>query len=102
MQVGFGPALVAIESGAPLRIIAGSNLLTVHAVYSKKPEIRRLQDLQRRTVGVGKLGALTHQLIYAALRKHGVDAGHSALRVDRQQRDDIPRVAGGRGGCGIR
>ena len=73
MQVGFGPALVAIERGAPLRIIAGSNLLTVHAVYSKRPEIRRMQDLQGRTVGVGKLGALTHQLIYAALRKHGVD-----------------------------
>jgi ABC-type nitrate/sulfonate/bicarbonate transport system substrate-binding protein len=73
MQVGFGPALAAIESGAPLRIVAGSNLLTVHAVYSKHPDIRRVQDLPGRTVGVGKLGALTHQLIYAALLKHRVD-----------------------------
>ncbi len=73
MQVGFGPALVAIENGAPLRVIAGSNLLTVHALYSKQSGIRRLQDLRGRTVGVGKLGALTHQLIYAALRKHGID-----------------------------
>ena len=73
MQVGFGPALKAIEDGAPLRIIAGSNLLTVHAIYSKKPEIRRLRDLAHRTVGVGALGALTHQLIHAALRKHSVD-----------------------------
>jgi ABC-type nitrate/sulfonate/bicarbonate transport system substrate-binding protein len=74
MQVGFGPALVAIESGAALRVIAGSNLLTVHALYSKKTEIRRLRDLQGRVVGVGKLGSLTHQLICAALRKHGIDA----------------------------
>ena len=73
MQVGFGPALVAIEQGAPLRVIAASNLLTVHALYSKDPGIRRLQDLPDRTVGVGKLGALTHQLVCAALRKHGVD-----------------------------
>lgn len=73
MQVGFGPALCAIEQGAPLRVIAGSNLLTVHAVYSNKPEIRRLQDLPGRAVGVGKLGALTHQLIFAALLKHDVD-----------------------------
>ena len=73
MQVGFGPALRAIEGGAPLRVIAGSNLLTVHAVYSKKPDIRRLQDLVHRTVGVGALGALTHQLIYAALLKGGID-----------------------------
>jgi ABC-type nitrate/sulfonate/bicarbonate transport system substrate-binding protein len=73
MQVGFGAALSAIVAGAPLRMIAASNLLTVHAVYSQRPEIRRLRDLQHRTVGVGALGALTHQLIYAALRKHGVD-----------------------------
>jgi ABC-type nitrate/sulfonate/bicarbonate transport system substrate-binding protein len=73
MQVGFGPALVAIENGAPLRVVAGSNLLTVHAVYAKRPDICRLQDLPGKTVCVGKLGALTHQLIYAALLKQGVD-----------------------------
>lgn len=73
MQVGFGPALSAIDKGAPLRIVAASNLLTVHAVYSMKPDIRCLKDLEHRTVGVGALGALTHQLIYAALRKKGVD-----------------------------
>jgi ABC-type nitrate/sulfonate/bicarbonate transport system substrate-binding protein len=73
LQVGFGPALVAIEKGAPLRVVAGANLLTVHAVYSRHPEIRQLRDLVGRTVGVGRLGALTHQLMYAALRKHGID-----------------------------
>ena len=73
MQVGFGPALSAIVRGEPLRVIAGANLLTVHAIYSKDPGIRRLKDLEGRTVGVGPLGALTHQLIYAALLKHGVD-----------------------------
>lgn len=73
MQIGFGPAVVAISEGAPLRVIAASNQLTVHALYSKDPGIRRLADLQGRTVGVGKLGALTHQLIYAALLKNGID-----------------------------
>jgi ABC-type nitrate/sulfonate/bicarbonate transport system substrate-binding protein len=73
LQIGFGPALRAIEAGAPLRVIAGSNLLTVHAIYSKDPSIRHLRDLEGRTMGVGPLGALTHQLIYAALLKHGAD-----------------------------
>ncbi len=73
MQIGFGPALKAIAKGAPLKIIAASNLLTVHAIYTQQPDIRRLGDLRGRTVGVGALGALTHQLIYAALVKHGVD-----------------------------
>ncbi|WP_158601893.1 ABC transporter substrate-binding protein [Pararobbsia silviterrae] len=73
VQAGFGPALTAIAKEAPLRVVAASNLLTVHAVYSRKPDIRRLEDLAGRTVGVGKLGALTHQLIFAALRKHDID-----------------------------
>jgi len=73
MQMGFGPALSAIVRSEPLRVIAGANLLTVHAVYSKQPNIRSLKDLPGRTVGVGPLGALTHQLIYAALLKHGID-----------------------------
>lgn len=73
MQIGFGPALKAIAKGAPLKIVAGSNMLTVHAIYSKDPDIRRLRDLTGRRVGVGAPGALTHQLIYAALAKHGVD-----------------------------
>lgn len=73
IQVGFGPALAAIADGAPLRVIAGANLLTVHAIYSRQPDIRRLEDLAGRTIGVGALGALTHQLAFAALRKRGVD-----------------------------
>ena len=73
VQVGFGPALVAMEKGAPLRLVAASNRLTVHALYSRQPEIRRLRDLAGRTVGIGALGALTHQLVYAALTKKGVD-----------------------------
>ncbi len=73
IQTGFGPALAAIAKGAPLKVVAGANLLTVHAIYSKQPDIRRLADLTGRTVGVGALGALTHQLVVAALLKHGID-----------------------------
>lgn len=73
IQVGFGPALAAIDGGAALRVIAAANLLTVHALYSKHPQIRRLADLQQRSVGVGAPGALTHQLLYAALLKQRID-----------------------------
>jgi ABC-type nitrate/sulfonate/bicarbonate transport system substrate-binding protein len=73
MQVGFGPMLAAIDDDAPFKVIAGANLLAVHAVYSKNPDIRSLRDLEGRRVGTGRLGALTHQLIYAALLKAGVD-----------------------------
>ncbi|MBC2665296.1 ABC transporter substrate-binding protein [Novosphingobium flavum] len=75
LQVGFGPALAAIADGAPLRVVAGANLLTVHAIYARDPAIRSLADLAGRRVGVGALGALTHQLAVAALRKQGLDPG---------------------------
>jgi NitT/TauT family transport system substrate-binding protein len=73
MQVGFGPALAAIANGEPLRVIAASNLLTVHAIYSKDPAIRGLRDLPGRTVGIGRPGALLHQLIHAALCRYEID-----------------------------
>ncbi len=73
MQIGFGPALKAIAKGAPLKVVAASNLLTVHAVYTRDPDIRRMKDLTGRKVGVGAYGALTHQLMYAALTRQGVD-----------------------------
>lgn len=78
IQAGFGPALAAIANDAPLRVIAGANLLTVHALYSRDPSIRRLKDLPGRSMGIGAPGALTHQLAFAALRKHGIDP--SAVR----------------------
>jgi len=73
IQAGFGPALAAIANEAPLRVIAGANLLTVHAIYSRDPAIRGLEDLPGRTMGIGAPGALTHQLAFAALSKRGID-----------------------------
>jgi len=73
MQIGFGPALAAMANGAPLRVVAAANLLTVHAVYARDPQLRQLADLAGRTMGIGAAGALTHQLIYAALRKRRID-----------------------------
>jgi ABC-type nitrate/sulfonate/bicarbonate transport system substrate-binding protein len=70
---GFSPVLTAIEQGAPLKIVAGANLLPVQAVFAKSPAITRLKDLEGKTVGVGAAGALLHQVMYAALEKVGAD-----------------------------
>lgn len=73
MMSGFGQVFPAIEKGARLKIIAGSSVTPSLAVVTKKPEIGSLKDLEGRTVGVGSLGALLHQLMVALLRKKGVD-----------------------------
>jgi ABC-type nitrate/sulfonate/bicarbonate transport system substrate-binding protein len=70
---GFAPVLPAIERGGPLKVIAGSEVLLLHLVYSCRPEIRRVKDLEGRTVGTGPVGALLHSIMVALLRKHDVD-----------------------------
>ena len=70
---GFGQVFPAIEKGAKMKILAGAALLPSLALFSNKPNIRTLKDLEGKTVGTGSLGALLHQLVVALLRKNGVD-----------------------------
>ncbi|MFM9967652.1 MAG: ABC transporter substrate-binding protein [Burkholderiales bacterium] len=70
---GFSPVLAAIEKGAPLKILAGANMLPAQAVFAKSPSITRLKDLEGKRIGVGVSGALLHQLMVAALQKGGAD-----------------------------
>jgi ABC-type nitrate/sulfonate/bicarbonate transport system substrate-binding protein len=50
-------------------------VLLLHLVYSWRPEIRTLKDLEGRTVGTGSPGALLHSIMVALLRRNNVDAG---------------------------
>jgi ABC-type nitrate/sulfonate/bicarbonate transport system substrate-binding protein len=70
---GFGQVLPAIEKGGKLKVLAGAGLLDEHAIYSAKPEIRKVKDLEGKTVATGSPGALLHQLVVAVLHKKGVD-----------------------------
>lgn len=73
MLSGFGQVLTAIQKGAKLKLVAGAGVLTAQAVFTKKPEIKTLKDLEGRTVGTGSQGALLYQLMDALLTKSGVD-----------------------------
>src|SRR5882724_5406698 len=70
---GFGQVLPAIERGGDLKVLAGSEVLLLHLMYSCRPEIRTLKDLEGRTVGTGSVGALLHSITVALLRKNNVD-----------------------------
>lgn len=73
MFSGFSQVLTAIEKGAKLKIVAGALVKPEHAVYTKRPNIKTVQDLAGKTIGVGSIGALLHAMMIALLRKHGVD-----------------------------
>jgi len=70
---GFGQAFPAIEHGAPIRIIGGGALLPVLALFSAKPGIKTLKDLEGHTIGTGSVGALVYQLTVTLLLKYRVD-----------------------------
>ena len=70
---GFGQVFPAIEHGARIKILAGGALLPVLALFSAKPTVKLLKDLEGKTVGTGSVGALIYQLTVTLLQKYGVD-----------------------------
>ncbi len=73
MWSGFNQVTPAIERGAKLKILAGALSLPSLALYSGRPEIQKVADLQGKVVGVGTPGAVLHQMTVLLLRKKGVD-----------------------------
>ncbi len=73
MMSGFGQIFPAIEKGAKLKVIAATSLAPSLGLFTSKPEVQSLKDLEGRVVGTGSLGALLHQLVVALLQKNGVD-----------------------------
>ena len=70
---GFGQIYPAVEKGAKMKIIAGANTVIAQAVFSTKPDVKTLKDLEGRVVGVGAPGSLLHHSMVAAMTKQGVD-----------------------------
>lgn len=73
MISGFSSLLPAIERGAKLKVLCGSGTLVGQALFSKRSDVRELKDLVGKTVGIGAVGALLHEITVAMLRKHGID-----------------------------
>jgi ABC-type nitrate/sulfonate/bicarbonate transport system substrate-binding protein len=71
---GFSQVLAAIEKGAKIKLVAATRFLVDDVIYTKRPEIHRLKDLEGRTFGTGSPGALLHHMTVALMRKKGVDA----------------------------
>lgn len=70
---GFGQTFSAMERGAPIKILAGGALLPGLALFSAKPGIGALKDLEGKTIGTGSIGALIYQLTVTLLQKHQVN-----------------------------
>src|SRR4051812_16455184 len=54
---GFSQVLPYIERGGKLKVLAGAEIQLLHLLFSARPEIKSLKDLEGRTIGVGQIGA---------------------------------------------
>ncbi|MGH2447316.1 MAG: ABC transporter substrate-binding protein [Chloroflexota bacterium] len=70
---GFGQLFPAIERGAEIKITNAATLIPLLALFSAKPNVRTLKDLEGKVMGVGSVGSLDYLLTVTLLRKYSVD-----------------------------
>ena len=71
---GIGLVFPAIAKGGTLKMIGGASILLQTAIYSAKPDVKTMKDLEGRIVGTGALGALVHQVTVAVLIDNFISA----------------------------
>jgi ABC-type nitrate/sulfonate/bicarbonate transport system substrate-binding protein len=92
---GFGQAFPAMEHGARIKILGGGALLPALALYSARPNIKALKDLEGKTVGTGSIGALIYQLTTSLLEKYGVEVAKVRFASIGSSADIFRAVAAG-------
>lgn len=73
-----GAGLLPIVRGAPLRIIFTTFSRPMFWVYSK-PEIRTVEELRGKKIGVSSIGSGPDTLLRSMLKKHGLDGGRDTV-----------------------
>jgi len=73
VKSGFNQLTPAIERGAKIKILAGALNLPSLAMYSARPDVQHVADLEGKVVGIGSLGSVLHQMTAVLLRKKGVN-----------------------------
>jgi NitT/TauT family transport system substrate-binding protein len=75
LQGGSGASNAVINaalSGAPIVAVAGTANKPYHRLWAQ-PEIKRIEDLQGKTLGVTRFGSITDNLTRILLRRHGLE-----------------------------
>jgi ABC-type nitrate/sulfonate/bicarbonate transport system substrate-binding protein len=71
--ISSGPSVVgAIARGAPLKFVFVCFNRPMHWLYAK-PEIKDLNGLKGKKIGVSAVGSSTHFLVQEILKRHGLD-----------------------------
>jgi NitT/TauT family transport system substrate-binding protein len=95
MWSGFNQVPPAIARGATLKILAGALTLPSLCMYAKRKDIKRVKDLEGKTIGIGAVGAVLHQMTVFLLTKKGVDPKKVTFRNVGSNADVFKAVVSG-------
>src|SRR5262245_26901540 len=71
-SLGGGPMMAAVLSGADLKVI-GNNVNKMIFSLHAKPEVKSIEDLRGKRIGVSRFGSSSDVSARYALRKHNLD-----------------------------
>lgn len=95
MWSGFNQVVPAIAKGAQIKILAGALNVPSLAVYSRRPEIKTLADVQGKVMGIGAPGSVLHQMIVYMMAKQGLNPDTVTFRNVGSNADIFKAVVAG-------
>ncbi len=69
----IGNVRAIVQGNTDLVFIGGVKNIMTHSIMGK-PELKRVEDLKGKKIGVGRFGSNTHYFTIQALRRFGIDA----------------------------
>jgi NitT/TauT family transport system substrate-binding protein len=77
---GLGTVRAVIQGNAELVFIAGIKNYLTQSILAK-PEIKRLEDLRGKKVGVTRIGSTTHYFALQAFKRRNMEAGRDYVMI---------------------
>jgi ABC-type nitrate/sulfonate/bicarbonate transport system substrate-binding protein len=95
MWSGFNQVVPAIAKGAKIKILAGALSLPSLAIYSSRPEVKTLADIEGKVIGIGAPGSVLHQMIVYLMTKRGLNPDTVTFRNVGSNADIFRAVVAG-------
>ncbi|MBI3066412.1 MAG: ABC transporter substrate-binding protein [Deltaproteobacteria bacterium] len=77
---GLGTVRAVVQGNSELVFIAGIKNYLTQSILAK-PEIKRLEDLRGKKVGVTRIGATTHYFAVQAFKRRNMEAGRDYVMI---------------------
>lgn len=100
MLSGLIGAFPAIEKGLPLKVLAGTEVVSTSAIFTGDPSVQSVKDLAGKTIGVGSVGSELYDVFTALLSKYGISQSQVTFQNVGSSADSFKAVLAKQIDCG--